>query len=116
TPRILQPAETANSHPANFCKLQTANCRRLARGLPLVDADLGRLRRGLDVHLPRPVEEDLLVGARLILIAHELERAVQALDCRLDGAFRVAPAQLELVDVVIELLEPDLRLLEEQIG
>ena len=53
------------------------------------------------------MQQDVVVGARLILIAHELERAVERLDRRFDRAFGVAPAQPHLVAVVIQLLEAD---------
>ena len=52
----------------------------------------------------------------LILLADELERAVERLDRGLERSFDVAPPQPQLVDVALDLLEPDLRLLDEQVG
>ena len=97
--------------------LQTADC----------DLRLGRPRRSLDargfgaarrlVGLARTVEQELSSSrARLVLVAHELERAIERLDRRFERALGVAAPQLQLVDVVIELLEPDLRLLQQQVG
>src|SRR5262245_51632250 len=86
----------------------------LAGGLAIVDPRL-RPRRRSGLGLTRTMEQDLLLGAVLVLIADELERPVERLDRRLERPFGVAAAQLELVDVAIHLLEANLRLLEQQI-
>ena len=66
------------------------------------------------VGLARAVEQDLVVGA--ILLADELERAIERLNRAFERSLDVAPAQPQLVDVALDLLEPALRLLEEEVG
>ena len=65
------------------------------------------------VRLSRTVEQDLVVGS--ILLADELERAIERLDRTLERSLDVAPAQPQLVDVALDFLEPALRLLQQQI-
>ena len=60
------------------------------------------------------MEQDLVVGA--VLLADELERAVQRLDRALERALDVAAAQAHLVDVALDLFEPALCLLQQQVG
>src|SRR3954468_19274863 len=86
-----------------------------ARGLAFFN-DL--LRRRLQrLGLARTMEQELVVaGARLVLVANELERAIQRLDGGLDRALGVAAPQLHLVDVVIQFLETGLRLLQNRVG
>src|SRR4029077_20271455 len=60
----------------------TRTSSRLTGGLQLVEVRgpaFAGLRRSL-IRLARPVEQNLLVGARLVLVADELERAIQRLD------------------------------------
>ena len=74
---------------------------------------LRRCGRRRAVCLPRTVEQDLVVGA--VLLADELERAVERLNRTLERSLDVASAQAQLVDVAFDLLEPTLRLLQQEI-
>ena len=62
------------------------------------------------------MQEDFFIRTILVLVADEFERAIH----RLDGAFQlslgIAPAQLQLVDVTLDFLESQLRLLQEEVG
>src|SRR5205085_861743 len=89
-----------------------------ARGFSLVDirgARFGALWRPR-VRLARTMEQEFVVGSCLILVAHELESAIERLNRRLYGTLGVPAPKLQLVDVVIELFQATLRFLQQQIG
>src|SRR5262245_1601966 len=87
-----------------------------ARGFVLFDTGLAGARGSGLVDLPRAVEQDLVLGPALVLVADELQRPVERLDGRLDRAFGVAAPQPELVDLAVHLFEAGLRLLQEEVG
>jgi hypothetical protein len=57
-----------------------------------------------------------LLAVADLLLAHVLERVLQRLDRRLDRRLDVAALQPEAVDLPLDVLEPGLRLLEQQVG
>src|SRR5262245_24188882 len=87
-----------------------------ARGFVLFDTGLGRTGGGCLLGLPRAVEQDLVLGSALVLVADELERPVERLDGRLDRSLGVTAPQPQLVDLVIHLFEPGLGLLQKEVG
>src|SRR3954451_5608117 len=72
-----------------------------ARGFAFFATRVGLPLAARLIGLPRPVQQDLVVAANLILIPDELEGAVERLDARFEHPFGIASAQLQLVDVVV---------------
>ena len=70
----------------------------------------------LDALQPRAVEQDLFLALARFLLADELERVPQRLDRRLERRLDVLAFQLEAVDLALDVFEPRLRLLEQQVG
>ena len=63
----------------------------------------------------RAAMQDLVVALARFLLADEFERVAQRLDGRLDRGFDVLALQLEAVDLALDVFEPRLRLLEQQL-
>src|SRR5437867_11833686 len=59
------------------------------------------------------MEDDLLVAG--VLLTDVLERVAQCLDRRLDRRLHVTPLELQTVDLTLDVLEPRLGLLEQQL-
>src|SRR4051812_496584 len=113
--RIASPYQPGGSESARR-GVRGATPLGSTRRLAFVGTGFRRTLRRDHVGLTRTMEQDVVVAARLVLFADELERAVQRLNGRLERALGVAPPQLQLVDVAIQLLEPPLRLLQQQVG
>src|SRR5687767_10027197 len=62
------------------------------------------------------MEEDLVLALAGFLLADVLERVTQGLNGRLERNLDVTTLELQAVDLALNILEPRLRLLEEQIG
>jgi len=65
---------------------------------------------------PRPVEQHALALRARVLIADELERAVEGLDERLDVVLDLAALVPQRVDLALHVVEPALRLLQDQVA
>jgi hypothetical protein len=70
---------------------------------------LGRRACGWCIDLAGTVEQHLVVGS--VLLADELERPIESLNRTFERPFDVTPAEAQLVDVALDLLETALRLL-----
>src|SRR5207248_868341 len=78
----------------------------------------GGVGAGLELDLldeARPVHQDPLLALARFLLADELERVAQRLDARLDRRLDVLALELEAVDLALDVLEPRLRFLEQQL-
>src|SRR5690242_5783319 len=64
-----------------------------AAGFSFILEDVERARRCRRFALPRAVEQHLLFGAVLILVAHELERAIERLNRGLERSLDVTTSQ-----------------------
>ena len=62
------------------------------------------------------MEQDPLVALVRFLFADELERVAQGLNRRLDRRLDVLALELQAVDAALNVFEPRLGLLEQQIG
>ena len=64
---------------------------------------------------PRPVQQDLVLPLARFLLADELEGVLERRDRRLNRRLGVPALELEAVDFALDVLEPRLRLFQQQI-
>src|SRR5436309_5924009 len=62
------------------------------------------------------MQEDFLFGVSFVALANVVERVAQRLNRRFDRGLDFASLELEAVDFSLDVLEPQRRLLKEQIG
>src|SRR5439155_17287728 len=67
------------------------------------------------IRVARTMEDDLVVLIATFGLLNEFERALERVDGAFDGRLGVPPLHLQSVDLPLDVLEPLLRLLDEQL-